>query len=61
MPYNFPTNVVWTDHFRIADGGAVVFRPREWRGTNPGSAPPFSDQNYLTEEVKWGSGAEDFQ
>ena len=24
---------------------------REWRGTNPDNAPPFSGQNYLTEEA----------
>jgi len=26
----------------------VLFRPREWRGTDASGAPPFSGQNYLT-------------
>jgi len=50
VPYNFPTNVLWDDHYRVLDGEVFVFKPREWRGTNNEGAPPFTDQNYLTEE-----------
>jgi hypothetical protein len=50
VPYNFPTNVIWDDHYRALDGEIFVFKPREWRGTNADGAPPFSGQNYLTEE-----------
>ena len=50
VPYNFPTNVFWDDHYRQLGGEVFVFKPREWRGTNKDGAPPFSDQNYLSEE-----------
>jgi len=32
------------------DGDVVVFKPREWRGTNKDNIPPFAENNYLTEE-----------
>ena len=50
VPYNFPTNVVWDDHYQALGGQVFVFKPREWRGTNKEGNPPFSDQNFLTEE-----------
>jgi len=50
VPYNLPTNVVWTDYFVMLAGDVVVFKPREWRGTNKDGNPPLSSQNYLTEE-----------
>ena len=53
VPYNFyPTPIQWplNEHFRIVDGDVVVFKPREWRGTNKDNAPIFGDNNYLTEE-----------
>jgi len=49
VPYNFPTNVLWNDHYKVVGEEIVVFKPREWRGTNKDGAPPFSDKNYLTE------------
>merc|ERR1712080_705128 len=52
VPYNFPTPIEFPlrEHFAVVGGDVVVFQPREWRGTNPDNAPPFSDGNYLTEE-----------
>ena len=60
VPYNFPTDVVWEDTYQVRarglqeaaaacaaqvlDSRVFVFKPREWRGTNPGGAPPFSGQ-----------------
>ena len=29
---------------QVLDSRVFVFKPREWRGTNPGGAPPFSGQ-----------------
>lgn len=50
VPYNLPTNVIWTDHFIMLEGDVVVFKPREWRGTNKDGVPIFAEHNYLTEE-----------
>ena len=50
VPYNFLTNVVWPDYFIALDEDIIVFKPREWRGTDTEGEPPFSDQNFLTEE-----------
>ena len=50
VPYNLPTNVIWTDKFKMLEGDVFVFQPREWRGTNKEGIPIFSEQNYLTEE-----------
>ena len=50
VPYNLPTNVIWTDHFIALDGDVIVFKPREWRGTNKDGIPIFAEHNYLTEE-----------
>ena len=50
VPYNLPTNVIWTDHFIILEEDVVVFKPREWRGTNKEGAPIFAEHNYLSEE-----------
>ena len=52
VPYNLPTPIQWkwNEHFRIVDDEIVVFKPREWRGTNKDNAPIFADHNYLTEE-----------
>lgn len=52
VPYNLPTPIQWkwNEHFRLLDGDVVVFKPREWRGTNKDNAPIFADHNYLTEE-----------
>jgi len=30
------------------ESNVVLFRPREWRGTDKSGAPPFSDREYLT-------------
>ena len=49
VPYNFPTDVLWEDHYKSLERKVFVFKPREWRGTNPDGAPPFSGANYLTE------------
>jgi hypothetical protein len=52
VPYNLPTPIQWkwNEHFRIVDDDIVVFKPREWRGTNKDNAPIFAAHNYLTEE-----------
>ena len=50
VPYNLPTNVLWDDFFIALEGDVIVFKPREWRGTNKDGIPPLSAQNYLTEE-----------
>ena len=50
VPYNFLTNIVWEDTFKVVDGEMLVFKPREWRGTRQEGSPPLSGQNYLTEE-----------
>ena len=50
VPYNFPTDVLWEDHYKSLERKVFVFKPREWRGTNPDGAPPFSGANYLTEQ-----------
>ena len=38
VPYNLPTfGQDWNfDHFNVLDGDVIVFKPREWRGTNGG-------------------------
>ena len=43
MPYNLPTPIEWpwNEHFRVLDGDVIVFKPREWRGTNKDDAPIF--------------------
>ena len=52
VPYNLPTPIQWkwNEHFRIVDDDIVVFKPREWRGTNKDNAPIFANHNYLTVE-----------
>ena len=53
VPYNFyPTPIQWplNEHFRTLNGDVIVFKPREWRGTNKDDAPIFGENNYLTEE-----------
>ena len=50
VPYNFPTDVLWEDHYISLERKVFVFKPREWRGTNPDGAPPFSGANYLSEQ-----------
>jgi len=53
VPYNFypdPTEFPEDAHFRALDGDVIVFKPREWRGTNKDNIPIFGDLNYLTEE-----------
>jgi len=50
VPYNLPTNVIWTDKFKMLEGDVFVFKPREWRGTNKEGIPIFAEHNYLTEE-----------
>ena len=52
VPYNFyPNPIEWplTEHFRVVEGDVIVFKPREWRGTNADGAPIFGENNYLTE------------
>ena len=52
VPYNFyPNPIEWplTEHFRVLEGDVIVFKPREWRGTNADGAPIFGENNYLTE------------
>jgi len=44
VPYNFlptPIEWPWNEHFRVLDGDVIVFKPREWRGTNKDDAPIF--------------------
>ena len=38
VPYNLPTfGQDWNfDHFNVLPGDVIVFKPREWRGTNGG-------------------------
>merc|ERR1719348_860190 len=50
VPYNFPTDIVWEDFYKSLDEKIFIFKPREWRGTNGDGAPPFSGNNYLTEQ-----------
>ena len=47
VPFNFPTDVIWTDYYMTIDNRVFVFKPREWRGNDGSNAPPFSGQNYL--------------
>ena len=43
VPYNLPTPIEWpwNEKFRVLDGDVIVFKPREWRGTNKDDAPIF--------------------
>jgi len=50
VPFNLPTPIEWNGHFLMLDGDVVVFKPREWRGTNNDNAPPLALHNYLSEE-----------
>lgn len=50
VPFMIPA-FVFGDHFFKLVGNhsrVAVFRPREWRGSNPHGAPPLSGRQYLT-------------
>jgi hypothetical protein len=50
VPYNLPIPTVFTpgEYYRVVNDNVVVFKPREWRGTEFPSNVPLSRHNFLT-------------
>jgi len=51
VPFNLPTPTIFNpdEYYRIVSESVVVFKSREWRGTDSGDTP-FSHHNFLTVE-----------
>jgi hypothetical protein len=54
VPFMFPVPAFGDEYYKAVPSqqdptrNVIVFRPREWRGTNASGAPPFSGHQYLT-------------